>query len=614
MLLNRRHLLAGAGIAGVAATFPALAAGKAGAPGDAAATDALAAIAEEMLATFPDNATTLGIDTGKRSGLKAQLADRSAAGDASHRDAARARLRLLEAIDRSTLSTQVALDVDVVQAAYQLAVGGWAALPGGDVAILNQNVSYRSTPYIVSQGTGAFAEVPDMMESKHEIATRADADAYLARLEAYAASLDAETARIEADAAKGIVLPNFLLDITAGQLNSAATQPIADWGLIRSFAEKANKASVAGTWGESAASVARDKIAPALTRQAAALTKLRDKASETPGMWKLPDAERAYAWLVEAGTTTKRTPEEVHQSGLEQVATLSAEMDVLLKAQGLTKGSVGARLAELGKRPDLLFPNTDAGRAELLGYLNHTVAGIRGKMPQVFGKVVAGNLIVKRVPTSIEAGASNAYAGAGSIDGKSPGNFYINLKDTSIWPRFALPTLVSHEGIPGHVWQGEYTYSLPLIRTLLAFNAYSEGWALYAEQLTDEVGAYAADPLAHLGYLQSMNFRACRLVADTGLHHKRWTMEQAMRWFGEATGYTTSQCRTELNRYCAWPGQALGYKTGHNEINRLRAKAKTALGARFDVKQFNDLVVGVGGVPLSVLGRVVDSWTAKAMA
>lgn len=614
MLLNRRNILAGAGIAGIATAFPALAAGTPAASGDAEAVRTLAAIAEEMLVAFPENATTLGIDTGKRTSLKSTLTDRSAAADAGQRSKAGSRLRQLTAIDRSTLSPQVALDVDVTQAAYQLAHDGWEALPGGDVAILNQNVSYRSTPYIVSQGTGAFAEVPDMMESKHEIATRADADAYLARLEAYAASLDSETARIVADAGKNIVLPRFLLDITASQLNAAATQKVDEWSLIRSFATKAEKAGVAGAWSDRATSIATGKIAPALTRQAAALTGLRDKAGDTPGMWKLPEAERAYAWLVEAGTTTRRMPEEVHQSGLEQVAKLSAEMDVLLKAQGLTKGSVGARLAELGKRPDLLYPNTDAGRTELLGYLNRTVANIRGKMPQVFGKVVEGKLIVKRVPVSIEGGAPNAYAGAGSIDGKTPGNFYINLKDTSIWPRFALPTLVSHEGIPGHVWQGEYTFSLPLIRTLLAFNAYSEGWGLYAEQLTDEVGVYADDPLAHLGYLQSMNFRASRLVADTGLHHKRWTMEQAMRWFGEATGYTASQCRSELNRYCAWPGQALGYKTGHNEINRLRSKAKTTLGAKFDVKKFNDLVVGVGGVPLSVLERVVDNWATTAKA
>ena len=182
------------------------------------------------------------------------------------------------------------------------------------------------------------------------------------------------------------------------------------------------------------------------------------------------------------------------------------------------------------------------------------------------------------MPPAIQDGAPNGYAGPGSLDGKTPGYYYINLKDTGIWPRYALPTLTFHEGIPGHIWQGEYTFDLPLIRTLLSFNAYTEGWGLYAEQIGDELGFYEGDPLGRIGYLQSMNFRAARLVVDTGLHHKRWTMAQAKQFFRAATGYTESQATSELNRYCIWPGQALGYKTGHNEINRLRAAAQDADG------------------------------------
>lgn len=608
---NRRIFLAQAGIAGLATTLPALAKGKPAAPGDAAATARLAAVAEEILADYPEGATQLGIDTGRRAALKSRLTDHSQAAEFARQARAATRRAELRAIDRTRLSRQVALDVDVTQAAYDLAHDGYGALPHGDVAILNQNASYRSTPYIVSQGTGAFAEIPDTLESKHSVATRADADAYLARLESHATQLDAETARISADAAAGTILPRFLIDITAAQLAAAATQPVAEWNLVTSFAAKAGKAGIPGPWTDRATKIATTRIAPALARQAAAFDALKPRAKDTPGMWQLPDADRAYAWLCRAGTTTTRTPEDIHRSGLEQVAALSAEMDVLLKAQGLTQGSVGARLAALGKRPDLLFADTDAGRAELLAYLNSIVADIRPRMKNAFGKLVPGRLDIKRVPPAIQNGMPNGYAAAGSIDGKVPGAYYINLRDTGIWPRYSLPTLSYHEGIPGHIWQGEYTYDLPLIRTLLSFNAYSEGWGLYAEQIADEVGVYADNPLGRLGYLQSMNFRASRLVADTGLHHKRWTMEQAMRWFGEATGLTPSQCRSELNRYCAWPGQALGYKTGHNEINRLRDKAKAALGPRFDVKRFNDLVVGTGGMPLSVLGQVIDAWIGE---
>jgi uncharacterized protein (DUF885 family) len=227
---------------------------------------------------------------------------------------------------------------------------------------------------------------------------------------------------------------------------------------------------------------------------------------------------------------------------------------------------------------------------------------------------VRGNLVIKRVPPEIEEGAPGGYAAAGTIDGSVPGNYYINLRDTSIWPRFSLPTLTYHEGIPGHIWQGEYTYKLPLIRSLLAFNAYSEGWALYAEQLADELGVYDEDPLGRLGHLQSLAFRACRLVVDTGLHSKRWTRARATEWFAATHGSTVEEVSSEVDRYCAWPGQACGYKVGHSEINRLRDKAKAALGARFDYRAFNDALVLGGNVPLTLLERVIDGHIAAAAA
>jgi len=171
--------------------------------------------------------------------------------------------------------------------------------------------------------------------------------------------------------------------------------------------------------------------------------------------------------------------------------------------------------------------------------------------------------------------------------------------------------LTYHEAIPGHVWQGEYTFKQPLIRSLLAFNAYSEGWALYAQQLGDELGVYDDFPVGRLGYLQALAFRACRLVVDTGLHAKRWTREQAIDWFVESNGSSYDEVQGEIDRYCAWPGQALGYKVGHTAINQLRAKAKSELGEKFDFKRFNDSVVLGGAVPMTVLGRVVDGYIER---
>jgi uncharacterized protein (DUF885 family) len=284
----------------------------------------------------------------------------------------------------------------------------------------------------------------------------------------------------------------------------------------------------------------------------------------------------------------------------------------LLKQQGISKGSVGERLTALSKRPDLLFSNDEEGRAKLLAYLNGRIADIRTRLPRAFATMVRGNLVIKRVPPAIQDGMPDGYAGPGSIDGSTPGIYYINLKDTSNWPRYALPTLCYHEGIPGHVWQGEYSYKLPLIRSLLAFNAYSEGWALYSEQLADELGVYADDPLGKIGYLQSINFRACRLVVDTGIHAKRWSFDQALDWFSQGTGQPREQLRAELNRYCSWPGQACGYKMGHNEINRLRSHAKASLGQRFDLRRFDDAIVLGGNMPLTMLARVVDRYITSA--
>jgi uncharacterized protein (DUF885 family) len=209
-----------------------------------------------------------------------------------------------------------------------------------------------------------------------------------------------------------------------------------------------------------------------------------------------------------------------------------------------------------------------------------------------------------------EPGAPAAYGGPGSIDGKVAGKIWVNLGDPSVHNRVTIPDLVYHEGIPGHVWQGEYAQKLPLIRSILAFNAYSEGWALYAEQLADELGMYEGDPAGRLGYLMGLSWRAARLVVDTGLHHYGWSREQALQEFIAATGLTRPNAESEVDRYCAWPGQACGYMLGQIEINAQRARAQAALGPRYDLRDFNAAVVEGGNVPLDVLGGNVGRYIA----
>ena len=608
---NRRDVLA---LGAAAAAFGGAALGSkalAAAPGDAGAEALLSSVAEDLMREYPENASSLGLDKGARAALKSTLTDRSLEGRAKLAVTAKARVARMKAVDRKGLSPAAALDLGVVQTAHELAVEGFD-FPYGDAIGLSSQWSYRNAPYVVAQNTGAFVETPDFLDSQHGIANAADIDAYLNRLELYAAQLDGETARLKHDGGLGVIAPDFLLDKTLKQQKGARAQPVADWVLVASLAKKT--AGMPGDHVRRATAIVEGKIVPAMDRQIAELTAHRAKATSDAGAWKLPDGEAYYAWALRAGTTSRMTPDEVHQMGQEQLKALYARMDPLLKAQGPTQGSVGARMKALGEDPKNLFPNTDAGRAELLAYLNGRVADMRTRLPRAFATMVPGNLIIKRVPVEIQDGAPGGYAGAGSIDGTVPGNYYINLADTGIWPRYALPTLTYHEGIPGHIWQGEYTYKLPLVRSLLAFNAYSEGWALYAEQLADELGAYDGDPLGQLGYLQSIAFRACRLVVDTGSHAKRWTREQAIDWFVTTNGSTRQEVQGEVDRYCAWPGQACGYKVGHSEIVRLRSKAQTALGGRFDLRTFNDAVVLGGNVPLTELEGVIDAYVAGKRA
>ncbi|MDP9086437.1 MAG: DUF885 family protein [Pseudomonadota bacterium] len=606
--LTRRSVLGTLGAGAALATSPAFAKPQPLSAADAATEASLASVAEALLTEYPESATVLGIDTGKRRGLKSALTDRSLGGVRRHQAAAATRLAKLKAIEPTRLSPATATDLSVARYAHEVAVEG-AHFPYGDIAILNNNVSFRNTPYVVTQNVGAWYEVPDFLDSNHKVETAADAEAYLARLSRFANALDGETQRLRHDGGLGVIAPDFILDEALTAIRGTRKNPRS---LVTSLTRRTAK--IPGDWGSRAEAIVRATIVPALDRQIAELAYQRAHASNAAGVWHVPDGEAYYAWALKASTTTAMSPDEVHRLGLHLIETLVAQMDAILRRQGMTRGSVSERIIALNKDPRYLFADSDAGRADLLSYLNGRVADMRQRLPRAFNTLVPGRLIINRVPVEIEAGAPGGYAGAGTMDGSVPGQYYINLRDMSALPKWTLPTLTYHEGIPGHVWQGEYTYKLPLIRTLLSFNAYSEGWALYAEQMGDELGAYSGDELGRLGYLQSIAYRACRLVVDTGLHAKRWTRDQAIRWFVETNGSPESDIRSEIDRYCSWPGQACGYEIGHQRIVQLRARAQARLGSRYNLRSFNDAVVLGGNVPLDVLTQTVDGYIARSKA
>ena len=570
---------------------------------DADALALLDQIGENYLRFAPEGATTLGIDTGARAALRSQLADRSADGQKKIADIVRQDLERAKAFDTSGLGHATRTSVEVVRSAYATASEGFA-LPYGDITV----GSWRNTPYVVIQNVGAYLDLPRFLDSDHPVNDAADAEAYVARLQSYGKQLDGELGRMQAARGQGLVPPAFLIDKALTQMRMSAKSAREGGSLVESIARRTK--TIPGTWAERAKTIAAQEIAPALDRQIAELEAQRAVAKDEAGMWARPNGDEFYRWALKASTTTNMTPDEVHAMGQAELEQLHARMDTILKGAGYSKGTVGERMTALAKDPKYQFAEGDKGRAEILAFIQERLTWIRAQLPRAFNTLVNPNMEVKRLPPEEEPGAPTAYGGAGSIDGKIPGKYWINLRTTQLHSKYSLADLTFHESIPGHILQGEYTHQMPLIRQLLAFNAYSEGWALYAQQLADELGAYSSDPIGQVGYLQALAFRACRLVVDTGIHAKRWTREQGVRFFVEVNGSNPMEVASEVDRYCSWPGQACGYKVGHSEINRQRERARTAVGSKFDVKAFNDTVVLGGNVPLDVLAKNVDQYVA----
>jgi uncharacterized protein (DUF885 family) len=606
--VSRRHTLAalGAGTAGIAFAGPAAA--LQGAP-KSDAQQLLDSVADNLLAHSPEGATSLGIDTGDRAAMRGQLGDRSAAGVQALADTLKADAARIRAFDKGGLDHRARTSLAVVESAYDVALAGFA-LPYGDVAV----GGWRNTPYVVIQNVGAYLDVPKFLDSDHPVRNAADAEAYLSRLNAYPGALDGETERLKAAGAQGLIAPAFLIDKAVKQMEASLADAKSGGSMTQSLNRRAGAAKLGGDWGARAAKIVQSPVAAALERQLAELKAQRPRATMDPGLWARPGGDEWYAWGLRASTTTRMTPDEIHQMGRDELAELHGHMDPILKKLGYTNGSVGDRMNALAKDPRYKFPDNDAGRAEIVAYIDTWLGKIRAELPRAFRTLVKGNVEVKRLPLAEEPGAPAAYGGAGSIDGSIPGRFWINLRTTELHSKYSLPDLTMHEAIPGHAWQGEYAHSMPLIRTMLAFNAYSEGWALYAEQLADELGLYDDFEVGRLGYLQSLAFRACRLVVDTGLHAKRWSREQAVRFFVEENGSNPLEVASEVDRYCSWAGQACGYKVGHSEIVRQRGLAQKALGAQYDLRDFNDVVVKGGNVPLDVLAQNVAEYVAGAKA
>ncbi len=416
----------------------------------------------------------------------------------------------------------------------------------------------------------------------------------------------------------GVVAPDFIIDGSVEQMKALIAPAPADNPLVENLAGKSAKLGMAADARkqllDDAAAAMRDVVYPAYRRMIAEEQTLRARATHDAGLWRLKGGEAYYADQLKQLTTTDMTPDEIHAYGLSEVARISTEADTILKSVGMTDGTVGERLDKLMADPRFLYSNTDRGRAQMLARYKQILGHVKTLLPKYFATLPKAPLDVQRVPPFSEKGSAGAYYEMPSLDGSRPGVFFANLRNVAETPMWAMPTLAYHEGIPGHHLQiatAMELEGLPMLRRFVPEPAFSEGWALYAENLAKDMGLYQGDPYGDLGRLQAELFRATRLVVDTGMHAKRWSREQAIQYMESTTGMAPSDVTAEIERYVVWPGQACAYKIGMKTILALRETAKAKLGAKFDLRAFHALVLENGAMPLSLLAGNVGRWEAE---
>ncbi|WP_144096594.1 DUF885 domain-containing protein [Croceicoccus sediminis] len=596
--MHRRQFIASASVAAIAAAAPRAAFAQA---------DAASQLDTVLDAAFwgdmqlsPEWLTSAGLDDGRFAWARHAIDNYGEGGTKAQMVHAANMLDNMKRIPEAGLTqnkqTQRAVAIDMME---KRLLGSKFGLPS------------VGTPFVVEHRRGAYVSIPVMLDTTHPVETRDDAEAYLDRLDAFAGELDAETEYQKSQGARGYLPPAWSLEITATQIDALMAGKPAENDMVSSLATRAAEKGIEGDWAARAAQILESGVYPALARQSEAMRALKAETPAGDGIWRVPRGEEIYADALKLFTTTDLSPQEIHQIGLDQVAEIHAELDPLLKSAGLTEGPVGARIAELYKRPDQLYPNTPEGKAELLESLNSQTAAMMEKLPQAFNTLPTQPLEIRAVPEAIQDGASGGYYNRPSLDGSRPGIYWINLKDTANWPRFFLPALNYHEGVPGHhlhlslMQQAE---DLPLLLKNYFLSAYGEGWALYAEQVANELGGYT--DIEQIGRLQSWLYRATRLVTDTGLHYKRWDLARATDYFQNTIGLTYDRSLGETQRYCVMPGQACSYKIGQNKWMELRARAERELGDKFVLGRFHDILLE-GVMPLNLLDKRVDAFIAR---
>jgi len=569
-------------------------------------------IGEALLRQMPELAVYNGVPAASDGrDLQRRLDDYSPRGEAALREAlrdARAQLGAGECAPATREGRNVAIARAIL-----------------DNAVRSAGVSYGHIrplwfsghePYVVSQISGPHIDSPNQMTAQQSVRSVAEADAYLAKLRDFRRGLTGATDKMRADAAAGCVPPAVLMTKTLAVIDDFVSPRPADHPLVTALVRKMDEARIdqaqRGRFAQAAADAVGERVYPAYARLRETVAELAARGKAEDGLWAQPRGDELYAANVVSLGDTKLSPDEIHRLGLDEVARITGEMDAGLKRQGYRNGTVGDRMTALATEARFLYPDDEAGRAKLIADVEAMVKRVQAAQPRFLHRstIPPQPIEVRRVPVANQDSAPGGYYDGPSLDGSRPGIYWINLRDIKEVASFNLPTLTYHEAVPGHHTQNAIQINqgdVPLLLKLASFNGYSEGWALYAERLASELGFYADDPFGDLGRLQDELFRAVRLVVDTGLHAKRWSRAQAIDYMRRTTGNPLPGVTAEIERYMAWPAQALGYKLGMNRLLELRDAAKTRLGRRYDIRDFHDAVLLNGPAPLSVIEAVVKA-------
>ena len=573
-------------------------------------------IARTELSYSPETSTQLGL-SAEAAGYEyfARLDDRSEAGITRIGLERIDILNTLDRIDADTLPKALATSVRAVRAAYADTVN-FRAFGHGQVAL------GFVRPYAVDQLSGGYVDVPDLLLNRQSIRVPDDTGAYLARLAALAGTIDDERRRLLADEDRGVRPPGFILErmrTLAISLMAEETpiHPVVvaleNQLIARSNINEAFRQRVVSQ----AQDIVSDMIIPSYQKFVDTLVAMEARASDAPGVWQLPSGDIYYDAVLAFYSGRTATAQTVHDEGLAQVANLTERLDRALIANGYTEGTIGERLALLGQEPEQIFSNDDEGRRALIDSLRLRIGTMEDRMGEIIETAPSTGVSIASVPDYLTPTAPGGYYISAPADGTAPGLFFINLRDTLEWPAFTLPTLLYHETLPGHHLESALISeqaNLPLIRQMIWMPVFGEGWAVYAEDLAYELGFYDEDPLGELGYLQSLLFRAARLVVDTGLHHERWSRQRAIDYLVNITGQPETAMTTEVDRYTVWPGQATAYMSGRQAIRALREDAQLILGDNFSLKAFHGVILGNGPRPVELVERDVEAWVVERLA